>query len=354
MIYVYLNYPQSKISVHQNPNCRRIRLRKKDEQRVIRIEQENLDSEIGRINRGELKFAPSSRYNDAWIVIELGDLSKEQEITIEIKEILGRFYGPFARASINIHCPKLSSRESIRSYYNSHLKQAQNGLNIISPGGIPDRQKKKEEILYTITNRIREINLRYRKGPDLYFYRRLVELRKKNHIVSDFISDNYNVEILYATLVSWDMNSRGAKLKYFDEFKRALVSCLPQLEAIERALQHFSLAESYKMMEILETAYTNLHLMETSGRLVSNSKCLHFLFPSLLMPIDKTNTLDYLYGNNYESVKRYLEIIEFSFEIMRSPIKFEGYLDDLWNQSVPKMIDNAIILLSGKSLKGSG
>ena len=27
-------------------------------------------------------------------------------------------------------------------------------------------------------------------------------------------------ELLYATLVSWDMNCRGAKMKYFNEFKK--------------------------------------------------------------------------------------------------------------------------------------
>lgn len=36
---------------------------------------------------------------------------------------------------------------------------------------IKNRQKKTEEIIYTIENRIHEINKRYRKGPDLYFYK---------------------------------------------------------------------------------------------------------------------------------------------------------------------------------------
>lgn len=33
------------------------------------------------------------------------------------------------------------------------------------------------------------------------------------------------IELLYATLVSWDMNSRGAKMEYFDGFKQSILSC---------------------------------------------------------------------------------------------------------------------------------
>jgi len=38
---------------------------------------------------------------------------------------------------------------------------------------IKDRQKKTEEIIYTIENRIHEINKRYRTEPDLIFIKEL-------------------------------------------------------------------------------------------------------------------------------------------------------------------------------------
>lgn len=40
-------------------------------------------------------------------------------------------------------------------------------------------------------------------------------------------------ELLYATLVSWDMNCRGAKMKYFNEFKNNILSCLDLFRKIE-------------------------------------------------------------------------------------------------------------------------
>ena len=91
--------------------------------------------------------------------------------------------------------------------------------------------------------------------------------------------------------------------------------------------------------------------MKTRGKLVSNSKLLHFLLPNMFMPMDRKNTLSYFYGNTGESKNKYIEIIELSYEIMRMPENWEGYLDNRWNTTVPKMIDNAIILLVGKSVK---
>lgn len=61
--------------------------------------------------------------------------------------------------------------------------------------------------------------------------------------------------------------------------------------------------------------------------------------------MDRTNTLMYLYGNTYESKNRFIEIIRFSFETINSINYWEQYLDNNWNTSAPKLIDNAIILL---------
>jgi hypothetical protein len=104
----------------------------------------------------------------------------------------------------------------------------------------------------------------------------------------------------------------------------------------------------------LRDIYNNLALMKSGGRLVSNSKLLHFLFPKLCTPMDTKNILYYFYGNTNESahsVDKYIEITKFSFEIINKSENWSNYLDNGWNTTVPKMIDNAIILLVGKSVK---
>ena len=102
---------------------------------------------------------------------------------------------------------------------------------------------------------------------------------------------------------------------------------------------------------LLTKIYKNLKLMKTESKLVSNSKFLHFIFPELFMPMDRRNTLTYIYGNTNESIHKYIEIIKFSFDIFESINKWEKYLSDPWNVSPPKIIDNAILLLVNKSIK---
>ena len=90
---------------------------------------------------------------------------------------------------------------------------------------IRKRDSKIKAITRVITSRMPEFNRRYRKGPSLYFYKRLLTLRRGCPRIGSFLSNNYHLEILYALLVSWDMDSRGAKMKFFDEFKGNLLSC---------------------------------------------------------------------------------------------------------------------------------
>jgi len=215
---------------------------------------------------------------------------------------------------------------------------------------IKDRRAKIDQIDNTIRTRISEINRRYRSGPELYFYKRITDLRNHSDSIQSFLSSDYHMEMLYATLVSWDMNSRGAKMKYFTEFKANILSNLGRLTKLE-ACEGGGNLNSPASIAILRSAYDNLNLMNSGGKLVSNSKLLHFLFPNSYMPMDRNNTLWYFYGNTGESPNKYVEIIELSFEIMNMAGNWSTYLDSNWNRTVPKMIDNAIILLVGKSIR---
>lgn len=350
MLSLYIDYPMARISKHFDTSCDQIRKKNKMHQRLIQIDATSVESELNKMRRKDLKFASSAGLNDVWIRISLGDISAEDNLVKTIQEILGKYYKPLARAEIKTHCPdpvgpRIDSEE--RTGLTSELSKHR---VIVGKKGIPNREKKIESILNIITSGIEKFSSLYRRGPSLYFYKRILDLRKKHPKINTFLTDNYCLEILYATLISWDMNSRGAKLKYYDDFKDSVILCLPEFEEIESITETSSIAEPKQIIELLGRAYPKLALMETRGRIVSNSKCLHFLFPLLFIPIDKTNTLDYLYGNDYESPKRFLDIIEFFFEIMQKPVDFDRYQDDTWNQNLPKIIDNAIILLNERSL----
>ena len=340
-----------RISVHEDPGCNRIRAMDKIGQRIIRIDSLNVKLELEKMRNKELKFASNRYLNDVWIHVNLGEVSLEDNLVKSIKEILGHFYNPLARAEIEYHCldQALSSKSRALSSI-SPLKESRLSVQGIRKM-IPNREDKIKTIVNIVSTRIADINSRYRSGPSLYFYRRVLALRREFPNVNTFLSKDHNLEILYAVLVSWDMNSRSAKMKYFDDFKVSLISCRPELEAIENKLANFDITQEDEMLRLLKNAYSNLEMMKTARRLVSNSKCFHFLFPSLCMPMDRVNTLQYLFNNTNESIDRYLDIIRFQFEVMRQSVQFEKYLDDHWNQSVPKLIDNAIILLRGISVK---
>jgi len=209
------------------------------------------------------------------------------------------------------------------------------------------RNQKIKQIVQRIkNNKIQKIDQKYGNGPDLYFYKKLIHSRGDSRNIESFLSDDRNLEILYATLVAWGMNSRRAKMKYFDQFKESILSCKKEIKSLESFWANGNVDKA-EMKSCLRETYEKLHIMKTKAKLVSNSKLLHFLFPEKLMPMDGGHTLHYFYGNASESVKsvkKYLEIIEVSFEIMSIPENWQKYLSGDWNITVPKMIDNAIIL----------
>lgn len=186
-------------------------------------------------------------------------------------------------------------------------------------------------------------NFDYRKGPSLYFYKRTMDLRRSMRLNELFDQPDRFVELIYATLVAWDMDSREAKMKYFDEFKSSI------LENKERFIQLSSYRlESLSGMTLGEVRmrlgqiYDDLHVMLSSAKLVSNSKVMHFILPDLVMPMDRKHTLTYFFGNTNESNGLFLKIFGFSHEIAKKT-DLRQFLDGEWNLSVPKVIDNAII-----------
>jgi hypothetical protein len=212
---------------------------------------------------------------------------------------------------------------------------------------IDDEQKKIDEIIVKIDTQLSAFSDSYRSGPDLYFYKKIFDLRANFPDIESFLKNEYNCEILYACLTSWDMNSRGAKMKYFDGFRQNLINCIEHFKKLE-TIDRQNNPNVNELLQLLTMTYQNLDLMQTNSKLVSNSKLLHYLFPNTLMPMDRENTLVYLFGENartYESMKRYQEIIEFSYKVINKKDNWTIYHDNRWNTTAPKMVDNAIIMI---------
>jgi hypothetical protein len=209
---------------------------------------------------------------------------------------------------------------------------------------IQNREVLIEELRGIIVREISRINDIYRRGPSLYFYRRIIQLRREHPRVSDFIASDYCIEIAYATLVSWDMNSRGAKMKDFELFRANLRANRRVFEELEELSRGFSYQNARDVLECLSRVYDSTELMVSGGKLVACSKCLHFIFPSVCMPMDRRNTLMKIYGHTNESKNKFMELVHLSYDVLAGIQERTLYLDEEWNAFETKLVDNAILL----------
>jgi hypothetical protein len=209
-----------------------------------------------------------------------------------------------------------------------------------------------ETMTFTLDEKINELvrkmpelieDFDYRKGPDLYFYKKTMALRKRSCLRELLDEPDRYLELIYATLAAWDMNSRGAKMKYFDDFKSSIVQNRDRfLQLSSHKLEALSNGAFEQAKMLCGEIYDNMHLMISEGRLVSNSKVMHFILPELVMPMDRQNTLKFFFGSTNESKQNFLKILTCSYKIAKR-IDLSKFIDDEWHQSIPKIIDNAII-----------
>jgi hypothetical protein len=185
----------------------------------------------------------------------------------------------------------------------------------------------------------------YGGGPSLHFYHRIRTLRAQYPRVETFLSCDTCTEILYATLASWDMNSRAARMKDYVDFRDNLQNNLGGFLSVESVAESFTWQNRGGVLKALSELYDVLELMKGKSKLVSNSKCLHFVFPALCMPMDRRNTLRKLYGNDADSKGKFLELLEFLYDILQGIPNPERYLDGCWNTCETKLVDNAIRLM---------
>jgi len=145
------------------------------------------------------------------------------------------------------------------------------------------------------------------------------------------------------------MDQRKAQLEFFDTYQKNILDNCEKLKelkgiSIEKILE----SELYEIKAKLKVLFNKLDLMISNGRIVSNSKVLHFFLPDLIMPIDN-NTLNYL--KQEDSVEGFLNIFEFMWKVAKE-MDISKFVDKKkWNTSIPKVIDNIILSLERERSK---
>jgi len=212
-------------------------------------------------------------------------------------------------------------------------------INSLAQAHLTDRQ------IATYLNRVRD---KYRHGDaSWYLYREMV------WDYGGYSSDQ--IERLYAVLMSWGMNSRGAKLVSFERFLASIKKNRKIIESLsEQRIQKIDSFDNPAVLLPLKHLFKSLAIVPSGKpRFVSFSKTMHFLCPHLIAPMDRKYTLTFFRKNPASlpsKPERQFELFKMIMEDYRVFVaehKLKGFMDKRWNLSLPKICDNIII---GRSL----
>ncbi len=191
------------------------------------------------------------------------------------------------------------------------------------------------------------VSRKYRKNdPGRYLYR----LFFQGHYNNDVFAEE-SLELIYVTLVAWGMRSRGASLSEFEKFKESVLENESSIKSLKGLrIESISEGDCKDLLGELKSLFDKLELTKPDKpKLVTFSKAMHFLLPNLVVPMDRKYTMKYFLdyttfsGNNekmfelYKSI--YIEFVTFS----REHPELSKFLNNDWNQTIPKIMDNLII-----------
>lgn len=104
MMKVYVNYPDTKFSIHCNPSCTEVHKMRKPGQRHIRIDIDSASTELGRFANKKHAFSSNSKSNDMWLEIEFEDAEFEKSVLKYVRRLIGKHYAPLGEAKLTTHC----------------------------------------------------------------------------------------------------------------------------------------------------------------------------------------------------------------------------------------------------------
>jgi len=178
--------------------------------------------------------------------------------------------------------------------------------------------------------------------PGQFLYNLVIDFPNETKFSDKFI------ELIYTTLIAWNMNQRGAKLSDFNTFKQSLLEHEKTIKLLE-INRIDKLSDINGLQEIIKSLFINLQLVaKDKPKLVTFSKTLHFFLPNLLMPIDRTYTIKFFYNNTNvpqgddSQFAMYFDIFK-QFVQLAMSYNFNNHIDNNWNRNIPKIIDNVII-----------
>ena len=204
-----------------------------------------------------------------------------------------------------------------------------------------------------INNCLKKVEDEYRPNSAAnYLYNLILKEHIDNKCIN--IKNRCFIDLIWATLDAWNMNSRSAKLADIEDFKKKLIDNTEVTEAIE-SLKKYSIEDlsekndkSKGIFEQLKTLFNMLKLTDTDTKLVTFSKTMHFLLPNLIVPIDRKYTLKFFelnINNAKDEEFDHFTNIESTFGLFASEVNLDDFVskNSKWCKYKTKIIDNIII-----------
>ncbi len=204
-----------------------------------------------------------------------------------------------------------------------------------------------------INNCLKKVEDEYRPNSAAnYLYNLILKEHIDNKCIN--IKNRCFIDLIWATLDAWNMNSRSAKLADIEDFKKNLIDNTEATEAIE-SLKKYSIEDlsekndkSKGIFEQLKTLFNMLKLTDTDTKLVTFSKTKHFLLPNLIVPIDRKYTLKFFelnINNAKDEEFDHFTNIESTFGLFASEVNLDDFVskNSKWCKYKTKIIDNIII-----------
>jgi hypothetical protein len=184
----------------------------------------------------------------------------------------------------------------------------------------------------------------YRFGDASWYLYRLMLSRAEERLSEDYI------EMMYAVLKSWGMNSRGARLAPYSDMKASILSSRSTIRKLSALrLEKVGSLRAGFVHETLRKLFDALVLVERGKpKFVTFAKTMHFLCPHLVAPMDRRYTLAFFRKNQTALPKGdrqfdlFIEIMEQYRELCLA-FDLDKFVDRRWNLTLPKVCDNIII-----------
>lgn len=193
--------------------------------------------------------------------------------------------------------------------------------------------------------------------PARHFHARTIKRLRSHGNLASLLEDEIFFDYLYATLVSWNMDSRGAKLCGFNEFMNTICHSRTTIEKLTtyslRSLSQddaFSTGAFEEAIKLMNGLLFTVRVSGTESWLVANTKALHHILPDLIPPIDRNHTLKFFFDNTLvkrgtKSNYQFFQVFSHYLDIYDCvSAQIESMVDiNTFNSSSTKIIDNAII-----------